>query len=388
MATEVHTLSVLIVAEDVRSGTHVESLMKQGGYTNTIVKDSGIEAMRYLQDHPVDFVMCDHAGKQISGWMFLREMKTNEKIRNLPAILYGSGPDPAPKEELNQYGVLQYLQMPCPPAKLHFLVASTLSLFKSSGTIEHKYTRAKEAQIKAEGETAVEIYEELRGLTKKSSRSSLGLAQSYVATGQEAKAEQVVMELAQAGDDSPASLFMQITLHIRKSNVVEAKAVADRMLAAGPEIPFNYSRIVKLFIENSCFKEAEPVCQEAMKRGFKLPEFAVGLAKCLYSGDQIDSALQTLEEAAKNFGQSDDMLNLKGVLFKKKNDFPSAISCYEEALKLSPMDPKVYFNLANCYIAMKDYPAAIGHLETCLKIAPTFARGREKLDEMKKRMAA
>jgi tetratricopeptide (TPR) repeat protein len=388
MAQDIYAMAILILGEDTKVGAHIQSLLQKSGFKNLVVMDNGIDGMRYLQEKPVDFVICDNGLKQLSGWMFIKEMKTNEKVRNIPSILFGRGKEPAPKEQLTQYGLLEYLTLPVTAPKLEFLINSTISLFRASGTIEHKYTKAKEAQIKAENVQAIEIYQELRGATNKNSRSSLGLAQSYTADNQPEKAEAIIVELAQAGDESPASLFLALSLELRRGNTANAKVVADKIMTITPDIPFNYSRCVKVFIENSCFAEAEPFCRAAIQKGFKLPEFSVGLAKCLYSAEKLEEALKVLDEAAEAFGFGEDMLNLKGVILKRKQDFTGAIKCYEQALKISPMDAKVYFNMANCYIAMKDYPQATTFLETCLKITPDFARGREKLEELKRRTAA
>ena len=65
--------------------------------------------------------------------------------------------------------------------------------------------------------------------------------------------------------------------------------------------------------------------------------------------------------------------------------FSDAIEAYEAALKLDPTNPKVYFNMAICYVEMADYPNAISNLETCLRISPSFSRAEDKLKELKEK---
>src|SRR5690606_7129044 len=140
---------------------------------------------------------CDMSVKFISGWMLIKEVKTSDKIPNIPMLLMGEVPAPAPDDDLKSFGIVKYLQVPFRDADLSFLINSTLQLARTSGTIENKFTKAKESLIQNRCEDAVEQFEELNSLTKRSMRSLVGLSTALVQRGEFEKAETLMVEAAQ-----------------------------------------------------------------------------------------------------------------------------------------------------------------------------------------------
>jgi tetratricopeptide (TPR) repeat protein len=124
-----------------------------------------------------------------------------------------------------------------------------------------------------------------------------------------------------------------------------------------------------------------------MEKAFKLPEFGLTLARIKYEQANFYDALTTIMTTEQEFGPSVDLYNLRGVCQRKLGDFPAAISAYEDALKVSPMDAKVYYNMAACAISAKTYDEAISYLETCKQINPNFPKIQEKLEEVRAKAA-
>lgn len=384
-------VSIIVVAASVKVQTHLVQLLGELEYQRVTTFFGGIEALRHLEENPVSIVICEARMNHMPGWEFVRELKTSERIPNIPVIFGGPKENEVPADELRKFGVLEYLAFPVTRSKLMFLMSSSLALAKTSGTIEHKFSKAKDALIKNASSQAVELYSELRTLTEKNVRSTVGLVQSYVKADDLVQAEAVMEDMAKDNGavltDAP-SLLMQATFHLRRNEPDRARAVVDRMLKLMPDAPFNYVRCLRLFADTDQFVHTEHICKEALKRNFRLPDFHLGLAKCQYSGGWYDDAVKTVEDGIAAFGANNDFLNLKGVCCKKKGDFTAALVCYEQGLKLAPLDPKIYFNIANCYLAMKNYPEAQRYFEACLKISPGFVRAAAKLDELKNHQAA
>ena len=140
---------------------------------------------------------------------------------------------------------------------------------------------------------------------------------------------------------------------------------------------------MRLYLDFNHYREAETICIEALGKKYEVPDFYVCLAKCKYATALFEASLQLIKTAEAKFGMTPDLYNLRGVCLKKMGQMQEAMRCYEEALRLSPQDARVYFNLAQCSIGMKNYPEAMRYLESCLKIAPSFPRAREKLVEIK-----
>lgn len=344
---------------------------------------NGIEAINAMSERPADFLVCDLNVQFISGWLFVKEMKLSEKIHNLPVVLFGKADSPVDQKTLKEYGIVQYLKFPKDTSNLEFVIHSTLSLFNTSGTIEDKYTKAKSALIEEKSEQAVELYSELHSLADKNVRSSHGLAQSYEQNNEEEKAKSIMEHVAASGDDSPSSQVYRIKFLLKDKKAEEAQNLAESLLNSVPN-EYYYKEVVSLFLSYQQYKYANSFSKIAIEeKKYELSVFYLCQAKCKYQEEEFDLSLSIIEKSEELFGIDGETLNLKGVCLKKMGDYEGALHNYEEALKLSPEDYRVYFNLAVCSIEMNNIVDAVRYLETSLRINPKFGRAQKKLEEIR-----
>lgn len=388
MADKKTPMKIAILSSVPATAKNVEQILKKFEYSDVQTFDNGIEALKILREQPFGFLICDMSVKYISGWTLVKEVKASDKIPNLPCMLLGDVAAPASDEELKQYGIVKYLKAPYRESDLTFLINSTLQLANTSGTIENKYTQAKAALIANKAKESVERFEELHGLTKKSMRSSLGLAEAYMQNSQIDKANAVIMEAVKSSTEvNPTSMMMQTNILLKQKTADQAYVITSKLVdEVMPTTPFYLSKSLKLYMDFSEYLFAEKICQRGIERKFKLPEFLLTQARCKYEQNTFQEAIEAIKTAEIEFGKSADLLNLRGVCLKKIGDFNGAIVSYEEALKLSPMDAKVYFNMASCAISAKSYEQAARYLESCLQINPDFPKVKEKLAEIKSKV--
>jgi Flp pilus assembly protein TadD len=380
-------LSVLVLSAQKE---HVETVVKalKKLEINTIqVMDNGIEALQKMSVQKFGFLICDQNIRYIKGWLLIKEIKAAETIANIPVILFGKDDPPDSEEVLKRYGIVQYLKFPVTPSNLDFMIHSTLTLFNTSGTVENKYTKAKDSLLNKRSEEAIELYSELRSLTKNSVRSSLGLAQAYLQDDKVEKANQVMEDLAKNDEDSPAKTIMQAKVHLQKGEKVKALALIQKVLEQMPD-GFYFSRCVRILMDFQLFYEAAPICEQALKADIKRPEFYLCLSKDSYARQDFQGALKHISLNEKEFGMTSELFNLRGVCYKKLGNFERALDAYEQALRLEPTDARVYFNLAMCSIGMRRVDDAAAYLQRCLKYSPNFPKAREKLDEILRRASA
>lgn len=374
----------LILSGSSEISQSVKNSLKSFQYGNIESIENGIEALRKMNGVTYDLIVCHNKVKFISGWNLIKELKTSEKIPNMPVVLFGELPAPAPADELKAYGLVQYLKSPPSEADLTFLVNSTLQLFKTSGTIENKYTKAKAALIAHQSDQAVELYSELHGLTKRSLRSSLGLAEAFTQSGNIEKAEALLAETLKTDSQNATLAILQIKLLLTRRQFAEAQATGLNLLLPYKDSPFYHARILTLYNEAKVLEQAEHVCRDAMTKGFKIPEFSRSMARIQFQKGDYQTCLKTLEDSIAQHGANVEMLNIKGACLRKQNLLDQALGAYADALKISPMDSRVYFNMALCSIAKKSIRDAKQQLEMCLKITPDFPNARAKLDEVEK----
>ena len=378
-------VKIAILSSNPQTAKTIDSILRRFEYKDIQIFDNGLEALKILREQTFGFLICDMSVKFISGWMLIKEVKASDKIPNVPCMLLGDVAAPASDDELKQYGIVKYLKAPYKESDLSFLINSTLQLSNTSGTIENKYTKAKAAMLANKPKETVELYEELHGLTKKSMRSSLGLAEAYMQGGDTDKANVVITEAVKNSKEvNPTSMMMQTAILLKKKSNEEAFLITAKLIdEVMPSTPFYLSKSLKLYMDNSQFPHAEKICSRGVERKFRLPEFKLTLARCKYEQSIFQECIDTIKSAEEEYGSSGDLFNLRGVCLKKMGDFSGAIAAYEEALKLSPMDARVYFNMASCAIAAKSYEPATRYLESCLQVNPTFPKAKEKLEEIR-----
>ena len=374
----------LILTGQKESVSAIRSSLKSFEYGEIDTIENGIEALKKLNSSSYDLVIFGNKIKFISGWNLIKEMKTSEKIPNMPVVLMGEGAAPASEDELKAYGLVKYLKAPTSEADISFLVSSTLQLFKTSGTIENKYTKAKAALIAQKGDQAIELYAELHGLTKKSMRSSMGLAEAYNQKGENEKAETIIMEALKNDAGNPMAVMMQIKIMIKRQQLAEAQAAGLSLLSPMNETPFYHVRVLNIYTELKVLDAVEHVCRDAIEKNFKVPEFWTSMCRMLFQKSRFEECLETIQTTVEQFGPNVEVLNIKGACMRKLNRLDDALTAYSEALTVSPMDSKVYFNMAVCCIAKKSIQEAKQHLEMVLKISPDFPNARAKLDEVEK----
>ena len=380
-------LKVLLLTKDNEHIKTAQASLASFGVKEVLVMEDGLLALEKIKTAAFDFLICDQDIRYISGWMLIREIKLAEQIPNIPVLLFGKGEPPDSAENLQRYGIVKYLKSPFLPSNLNFLIHSTISLNKTSGTIENKYSLAKISLINRNTEEAIYQFSQLKQLTENSARSMICLAQSHAQKGDIASAEYLLEQVATEAEDTPSRMMMQARIHLQKGDFKTADKLLKNLISVIPN-EFYYCRVVLAYMDFNYYKDAETVCLDAIEREYHLLDIYSCLAKCYYSNGIMDKSLVTINEAEIMFGMNAELFNLRGVCLKKSGKFEDAIYAYEEAFRLNPSDAKIYFNLAMCAIGMKDYPLAHRHLATCIKIAPRFPKAAEKLAEIDARIRA
>lgn len=378
-------MKLLIISADQETVQSTTRILKSFGYQNIQTTDNGIVGLNMLTEGSLNFAICDMNMKFIGGWTFVKEVKVSEKIRNIPIVLLGTAEAPASQEEMKHYGIVQYMKLPVRESELSFLINSTIQLFKTSGTIEHKYTKAKDALIEEKTQDAVAMYSELRNLTKNHTRSSLGLAEAYIHAKEVEKAEKVVISIPDSEAASASGLLFKAEILLKQKNFQEALRTIERVTGeVASDVPFYYLRCARLLLDHNQTKPAEDICSLALSKDFKHPEFALILAKAAYRQTDFPRSLQIVSDALSKMGASADLLTFKGVCLRKLKRYPEAVVALEQALSKSPMDARIYFNLALISVEMWKYEKAAVQFETCIKISPHFLHAKENLDKVLK----
>ena len=68
-----------------------------------------------------------------------------------------------------------------------------------------------------------------------------------------------------------------------------------------------------------------------------------------------------------------EQLSIKAFDLKKANKYDKAIQLYREAIKIEPDNPKLYFDLSDCYCRINNLEKAISILDTAITLDSSYA---------------
>lgn len=114
-------------------------------------------------------------------------------------------------------------------------------------------------------------------------------------------------------------------------------------------------------------------------------EFAknFGEAVRFFQQKRIFECLEALREAEKIFPNSAELLNLRGSCYVEMRAFDKASAAFEEAIKISPKNNSIRFNIAEVLFVTKKWKEALGLFEQILKEMPQGNMSLARLVEFK-----
>lgn len=108
----------ILVAEDsVTDAKYIESILKESGYELFFAKD-GEEAENLLKEENFDLIILDVVMPKKSGFQICREIKKNEKTKDIPVIIVTSKKEEADKFWGKMQGADEYITKPFEPIDL------------------------------------------------------------------------------------------------------------------------------------------------------------------------------------------------------------------------------------------------------------------------------
>ncbi len=375
-------IDILIVSSDPELTLACKLILTRSGLQNITTMESGVEALKACEEIRYEVILCDKSTKHLSGWLFIQEFKNSPNILNSAVVYFGATPCDQSRDALAEYGILGYAQAPINNKVLMSLLASTLSEIHQTNTIEYRYTSAKDALISKDGDLAEQLYQTLTMETQQNVRSSLGMFHTYDMQSKTQKAWEVAQNLEEKGAKTPTAIIAVIRSMCASKQFDQAIHKAQELVDSTKESALYFAACVEIFNKYACFNHSEIIALKAQKAGFGANLFSLAAARGRFSAGCIDDAIKMIKRAEKDFGASLEGLNLLGVCLRHLNQYEDSRDCYERALKISPMDSKIYFNLAIAETFLNRREAAIRHLKTCLKIAPGYDKAKVKLMEL------
>ena len=117
------TSHILVADDEPHIGRIIKMKLEQGPFRVSVVYD-GEEALSFINDgDPVDLVLLDLMMPKLSGLDVLRQVRAQDRFKDLPCIILTAGGDAKHERDALALGATQFLTKPFSPKKLYALVA-------------------------------------------------------------------------------------------------------------------------------------------------------------------------------------------------------------------------------------------------------------------------
>jgi CheY-like chemotaxis protein len=121
---------ILLVDDDVDDRKYfLEALNEIDPTIEFVSAKDGQQAMEIL--HDVDnslphYIFLDLRMPRISGKQCLLQIKTDERLKNIPVIIYSTSRDVEDSEKLNGLGAVHFISKPSDPEELFYVLSMVL----------------------------------------------------------------------------------------------------------------------------------------------------------------------------------------------------------------------------------------------------------------------
>jgi cellulose synthase operon protein C len=178
-------------------------------------------------------------------------------------------------------------------------------------------------------------------------------------------------------------------VQVQQGNADQALALYQQSIKDNPHEPRFYILCGELYEARQNWDQAKAMYQQALAISPDQPLAANNLAYVmLQTGGNVDVALAMAQTARRGMPNSVNAADTLGWAYYQKGIYQSAISQFQEALRLSeqrgePDDSTVHYHLGLAYQKANQNALARQHLEKAVKLSPNNADAKKALSELR-----
>ena len=181
------------------------------------------------------------------------------------------------------------------------------------------------------------------------------------------KAYQNALERDQNSTDALRGLMNALLIQDR---VDQAVAAANSQIAKAPNNAEFYDLLgTALFNNKKDLGGAETALRKSIELQGSNADALIKLGEVQAARGEVDQAIATYEQAAKDHPHNANFQTLLGQLYESKQDWNRAQEAYQKALEITPNDPLTCNNLANVMLRLGGNP------DLAMTLAQTARRG-------------
>jgi tetratricopeptide (TPR) repeat protein len=326
-------LSCLLVDDNPVAIRELTDNLKYIGHKDIHNSNNGNDAWSMLQIKKFDCIFSAWEMPDMSGLALLKIVRRDDRFFNIPFFLSSDAFTKVKVIQAGEAGVTGLI------AKPYALDTIKRKMEVLSETLEER------PPIKEE----IKLEEALDAIESKEYGNALEVLEKLLQEGESAEVYYNIgyIKTTQERYDEALEAFRKATQ-------------LDRLFAKA------YEAMGRVYKEIGRPEEAEKCLQKA--------------ADIYMDKEKTDNAEEILNEILEISTDSINVYNSLGVLSRKKGDYEQALKHYNQALKVHPNEPYIYYNIGRLYMEMKDPENARGYFKKALSLDQGFQEARDILN--------
>ena len=334
-----------------------------------------------FESHP-SLLLIDISEELSGGFDLIKDLKSHYIYENIPIV-------PIIREECfnervyRRYGVYAFIIKPYISRQVSFAIKTTLLKYKEE-SLEISITEGYKALNSKNYKKAFEIFNQLRK-KKISIRIEIGLFQSLLSLGEKDKLDTSLNEIR----NIDKNLFLLKLLELNKAVKTHAREqILQACLRDVVPLEKVYNRVAMIlqhFFYEDFLDLGIAFCQKNLRKLSYEKQFFLWFAKLYYKNKQYELAEEVLLKGQQEDSETSDSINLLGVIYTALKQYPKAILSYKRAMQLNPLDYKIPYNIALCYLKIESYENAFEMLDESLSLNPKDEKFIENINNLKKK---
>lgn len=388
MTCELDPQMTIVVAGTRAADTwNVAQKLKTVGFRDIVQEQEFSRLLQFLYESPPDLLVLEAHQSPEACVQLVEDIRVDRGICNFPiAVILPHECSPETRQALASYGVSEVVEHATVVADLMRFLTRLVNDFDGS-LAEAALSRAKASLRMANPEKAIGEFERAREHSV-SIRTEIGLGQAHLMKGDHAQAGAWLEQAALIHPACFEILMVRLEIMLKKPapdeevlGWLQTAPLADLSSYRIPSLLRVFSRCERFQLGIQVAEQFRTSWEERNAVGF-----CVGLGHLYFDMGAEDEALRQLLRVQKLGSAGLEVLNMMGVIYAHRGEIELAVNYYEEALKVSPMDYRVLFNMALALERAGRLQEAVDKLQTVVEIAPGFQRARERAEELWRRL--
>ncbi len=379
--------AVLIVSDDVILANKVALYIDSDEY-KVIYVPNCLEAINICKEQTFHLILCDLDLMMKQECRFVKVVKSQREILNMPIIAFTGEKTVTEDIVQNQlpifkeYGIKSLLMAPFKLSTMKLAIEKTVADFNSPKGIENSFSQSKSAYLSKNFSIFKSIVEKIYKRTPDSSRSNFEMALAYQKDGNTDKMNYHLNRACAIDGHNVIARCMQYEQAILKKDETLLDHIPSLLIKEG-----NSDNAYLLhYLAKTLFRLSPPekVIKLLMKYWKYLETIPNNLkilqCKCFIKLRQFKRAYLLLKKLTiSDPKECIEVFNLMAIILRRKNQIPEAIKYYKMALKRSPNDVRILFNLALAYLHLEEMDQGIYFLKKVLSINTSHDRAEQLL---------